>query len=69
MIVATLKEEDGNWLGDWAFVTLPRIGEQIVVPADRYQVLAVEHWPALKDAIEAHDHSAVRLVVTQMPNV
>ncbi|MCP5403788.1 MAG: hypothetical protein H6917_15560 [Novosphingobium sp.] len=59
MIVATLTEGDGNWLGFWHFDTLPRTGEYIILAGDEYEVVAIEHWPQidgmpLDDSNKAH---------------
>jgi hypothetical protein len=68
MIIACLTEDDGTYIGDWCFDALPRIGEQIVIPADRYEVIGVKHWPAMKgQPVRAADETSVRLRIRLIP--
>lgn len=67
MIAAHLTREDGNSLGSWHFLTLPRVGEQVVIPDTYCEVLMVEHWPGVEVASADDPYVAVRLRVREIP--
>ena len=60
MIVACLAEGD-DWLGNWKFKVLPRVGERIIIPPDHYEVTEVEHWPNLVSDSDTADVEIIEL--------
>lgn len=68
MIFASVTDADEAWLDNLLFESLPRVGEQVVLAADRYEVTAIEHWPELASlpASEAAGPQ-IRVCVKEMP--
>jgi len=67
MITIFVRCSDGRE-GDWAFDTLPRLGEEVVLqqPLGRYKVIKVEHFPRRSDDSEEGKGVGVALRLLQI---
>ena len=61
--------EGKTWLGDWSFKVLPRVGERIILPPNRYQVTEIEHWPVTRTSSkESGPEIGLRIRVKSLPD-
>lgn len=69
MILASVTDADETWLDNWLFDALPRVGEQVILTPDCYEVIAIEHWPELASLPDANlKGPRVRLRVKELPH-
>lgn len=67
MILTSISEDDGTWVGQWRFDALPSIGEHFVLAGDRYLVLDVEHWPVMAVQTPTSDIPTIKIRVNPRP--
>ena len=67
MITIFVRCSDGRE-GDWAFDTVPRLGEQVVLqqPVGHYRVVKIEHFPRRSDDSEEGKGVGVALRLLQI---